>query len=185
MPGGIPSYRNLELRFERQADGAYQVFAFAPDGSTGRGTFAPPLSDEELDDFVCGVGLVRRTRGARPERMERAKDVGGRLFDAVMQEQVGEVFHSAGAAAKAEGDALRITLCLSGAPELMRLPWEFLYRRPSFLAQSIRTPVVRSLDLDRARQPRRVELPLRILAVVSQPDGLRRAGLRRGAREAD
>ena len=49
---------------------------------------------------------------------------------------------------------------------------EFLYERPDFLSQSIYTPVVRSLDLSRVREPRRVKLPLRILGMVSGPDGV-------------
>lgn len=53
----------------------------------------------------------------------------------------------------------------------MRLPWEFLYKRPRFIAQSTWTPVVRALDVDSAMHPQKLRLPLRILAMVSSPSG--------------
>ena len=171
MARRIPFYEDLQLRIERDASGTYRVLAFAPEGRTARGSFTPPVTDDELDAFVRGVGLVRRTRRAHADRTGLAKDFGAKLFQAVMQEQVGDVYQAARTAAQTRGNALRITLCLSGAPELMRLPWEFLYKRPHFLSQSIMTPLVRSLDLERTHTPRPVELPLKILGLVSSPTG--------------
>src|SRR5205085_11002535 len=63
----------------------------------------------------------------------------------------------------------RITLCMSGAPALMDVPWEYLFDEPDFLAASAFTPVVRYLDLSRGHRPLKVEPPLRILGVVSSP----------------
>jgi WD40 repeat protein len=172
MAEAIPSYDELKLRLEKEeATSSYRVLAFGPHGRVGRGTFMSPFTDDELDDFVRGVGLARRTRRSASERMEKAKSFGAELFGSLMKEQVGEVYQAARAAAQANDRGLRITLFLSGAPELMRLPWEFLYRRPRFLSQSIRTPLVRSLDLESARPPRKVKLPLRILGIVSSPAG--------------
>jgi hypothetical protein len=103
--------------------------------------------------------------------MKEVKNFGSQLFDALMRDQVAMVYEAARAAAEEKDRGLRITLLLSGAPELMRLPWEFLYQRPRFLSQSIRSPVVRSLDLATASRPRRVRPPLRILGMVSSPSG--------------
>jgi tetratricopeptide (TPR) repeat protein len=172
MVESILRYDELQLRLEKEGPtGSYRVLAFGPDERVGRGTFAPPFTDDELNGFVRGVGLVRKRRSERTEEMEEAKSFGAELFRSLMKEQVGEVYQAAHAAAQANDRGLRITLYLSGAPELMRLPWEFLYRRPRFLSQSIRTPLVRSLDLESARPPREVKLPLRILGVVSSPAG--------------
>jgi hypothetical protein len=166
----IPEYDELKLRLEKEeATGSCRVLAFAPDGVVRRGTFVPPFTDDELDEFVHEVGLARRTRPSPTERMEKAKSFGSELFASLMKEQVGDAYQAARAAARAKDRGLRITLNLSGAPELMRLPWEFLYRRPRFLSQSTRTPLVRSLDLESARPPRKVELPLRILGMASSP----------------
>ncbi|WP_353828220.1 CHAT domain-containing protein [Agromyces sp. SYSU T0242] len=164
-------YEDLQLRIDRDADGVYRVLAMAPDGRTVRGTFTPPLDDLELDDFVLRVGLARRRGGSGEDRIAEIKELGSALFESLMKDDIGTVYHSARAAAAERLRGLRITLRLSGSPELMRLPWEFLYKRPRFIAQSTRTPVVRSLDVDTALSPRKVELPLRVLGVVSSPTG--------------
>jgi CHAT domain-containing protein len=167
----ISGYDDLQLRIDRDADGTYRVLAMAPDGRTARGSFTPPLSDTELDDFVQRVGLARRRSGSADTRMEAIRSLGSTLFDALIKDDVGTVFYSARSAAAERDRGLRITLRLSGSPELMRLPWEFLYKRPRFIAQSTNTPVVRALDIDSALRPHKVRLPLRILAMVSSPAG--------------
>lgn len=167
----VTMYDDLQLRIDRDADGSYRVLAMAPDGRTARGSFVSPLSDDELDDFVQRVGLARRRGGSADTRMDAIRDVGAALFDSLIKEEVGTVFYSARSAAAERDRGLRLTLRLSGSPELMRLPWEFLYKRPRFLAQSIQTPVVRALDVDSAMRPQRLTLPLRILAMVSSPSG--------------
>ena len=164
-------YDDLQLRIDRDADGTYRVLAMAPDGRTARGSFTPPMSDTELDDFVQRVGLARRRSGSADTRMEAIRSLGSTLFDALIKDDVGTVFYSARSAASERDRGLRITLRLSGSPELMRLPWEFLYKRPRFIAQSTNTPVVRALDIDSALRPQKVRLPLRILAMVSSPAG--------------
>jgi hypothetical protein len=166
----VTGYDDLQLRIDRDADGSYRVLAMAPDGRTARGSFVSPLSDDDLDDFVQRVGLARR-RGSADTRMDAIRDVGAALFDSLIKDEVGTVFYSARSAAAERDRGLRITLRLSGSPELMRLPWEFLYKRPRFLAQSTQTPVVRALDVDSAMRPQRLTLPLRILAMVSSPSG--------------
>lgn len=164
-------YDDLQLRIDRDADGSYRVLAMAPDGRTARGTFTPPVTDLELDDFVQRVGLARRRGGAADARMQAITELGSDLFEALIKDEVGTVYYSARGAAAERERGLRITLRLSGSPELMRLPWEFLYKRPRFIAQSTLTPVVRALDVDSAMHPQKLRLPLRILAMVSSPSG--------------
>ncbi len=165
------AYDDLQLRIDRDADGSYRTLAMAPDGRTARGVFQAPLTDEELDNFVQRVGLVRRRRGTAEDRLGAIKELGSSLFDALFADQVGNVYSAAKAAASDGDRRLRITLHLSGAPELMRLPWEFLYQRPRFIAQSTDTPIIRTLDVDSARRPHRLKLPLRILGITSSPVG--------------
>ena len=165
------AYDDLQLRIDRDADGSYRTLAMAPDGRTARGVFQAPLTDDELDNFVQRVGLVRRRRGTAEDRLGAIKELGSSLFDALFADQVGNVYSAAKAAASDGDRRLRITLHLSGAPELMRLPWEFLYQRPRFIAQSTETPIIRTLDVDSARRPHRLKLPLRILGITSSPVG--------------
>lgn len=168
MSGGRRDYDELQIRIERADDG-YSVLALTPAGATGRGTFVCPLSDTALDDFVARVGLVRRSRSR--DVTPDIKEIGAKLCGALLQDDVAGVFQAARITAREHDRGLRVTLVLSGAPELMRMPWELLYDRPRFLALSADTPVVRSLDRPTARRPRAVELPLRILGVVSAPSG--------------
>jgi hypothetical protein len=144
----IREYDDLKLEFERRNGGSYTVIAESSDGRRVRGSFTPPLNDEELDDLVRDVGLVRRARRSEQGRLKEIEEFGSELFAGLVREQVADVYQAARAAAENRERGLRITLNMSGAPELMRLPWEFLYRRPRFLSQSMSTPVVRSLDLE-------------------------------------
>jgi hypothetical protein len=173
MREGIPDYAELKLRIEPASAGGYRVTAFGPDGGTATGTFELPFSATELDNFVLRVGLTRRgNRSYRSSQMEEAKRFGAAIFDALIHGDVRDVYRAARSHANAESRGLRVTFNLTGAPELMQIPWEFLYDRPAFLSQSIYTPVVRSLDLANPRPPRRIDLPLRILAMASRPTGL-------------
>jgi uncharacterized repeat protein (TIGR01451 family) len=172
MAEGIPNYDELKLRIERGEEGSYRVLALGPDGSTANGTFALPFNEMELDNFVLRVGQPRRgTRAFRSSQMEEAKRFGSRLFDAVLQHDVRDVYLGARRSAESEERGLRVTLSLTEVPELMEVPWEFMYERPSFLSQSIYTPLVRSLDLKSVRPPRKLTLPLQILGMVSRPEG--------------
>jgi hypothetical protein len=167
----VTVYDDLQLRIDRDADGSYRVLAMAPDGRTARGSFVPPIGDDELDEFVQRVGLARRRSGSADARMDAIRDLGSALYESLLKDEIGTVYYSARSAAAERDRGLRLTLRLSGSPELMRLPWEFLYKRPRFLAQSTQTPVVRALDVDSAMRPQRLTLPLRILAMVSSPSG--------------
>ena len=62
-----------------------------------------------------------------------------------------------------------MTLSLTGAPELLQVPWEYMYDHPSFLSISAWTPIVRYLDLPKPRRPLQLDLPLRILGHGQRP----------------
>ena len=64
-------------------------------------------------------------------------------------------------------------LSLSGAPELARLPWEMIYDPAfdHFFSLSTGTPVVRYLNLPREAAPLQVSPPLRVLVMISGPQG--------------
>lgn len=154
------------------ADSRYRIVASTADGRSATAFYQPPFSDEEMDDYVRAIGLVRRQRSAVTDRAAILKEIGSKLFASVVdQPEVSGVVLAAQAAAASRDHGLQITLRLSGAPELMRFPWELLYKQPRFLAQSERTPVVRSLDIGTTRRVREVRFPLRILGIISSPTG--------------
>jgi hypothetical protein len=173
MAERVPGYDELRVRIEQgPSEGSYRVLAFGPGHSSASATFALPFDQTQLENFILKVGRTRRgVRTFRSPQMQQAKLFGGELFDVVFQGDVRELYATARRSAEEHDRGLRVTLGLSGAPELMEIPWELLYARPSFLAQSIDTPVVRSLDLGSVRPPRRLALPLRVLGMISSPRG--------------
>ncbi len=81
--------------------------------------------------------------------------LGATLFQAVIRDEVRDVYRAAAARADAAGHGLRIKLTLTGAPSLSALPWEMLFDEGSFLVLDRTTPVVRSLDLPQVQTRRR------------------------------
>jgi tetratricopeptide (TPR) repeat protein len=172
MADGIPDYDELKVRIQPGLGDGYKVLAIGPDGSTAHGSFVAPFDSTELENFILKVGIPRRrVRSFRSPQMEEAKRFGSRLFDALFTDDIREVYKGAQRVAEEKQRGLRVTLYLTGVPELMGTPWELLYERPRFLAQSIYTPVVRSLDLKDVRPARKLALPIEILGMVSRPHG--------------
>ena len=164
-------YAELNVRLEPRQGGGYEVLAWGESGEAV-GTFVLPFSDLELENFVLRVGRTRRgTRRLESPEMQRARDFGGRLFDALLSAQVRDLYRDCYASARGDGKGLRVKLSLGQAPELTDVPWEYLYDSPSFLSISQFTPVVRYLDLPRARPPLEISFPLRVLAMISAPSG--------------
>ena len=164
------TYSEFRLRIDRgPSTGTYRVVATGPSGEA-LGRFKSPFSDMELELFVLKVGQTRKgKRRIESPEMERAKDFGSRLFKSLFEGDVKELYSSSLRDAREENKGLRITLSLTGAPELSQIPWEYLYERPSFLSISTWTPIVRYLDIPKPRRPLKVTLPLRILGMVSAP----------------
>jgi hypothetical protein len=167
-------YRELKIRISRDAAGGYRTYADGPTG-TASGSFVAPYSSEELDDLlreISGqVGQARKRRVEAPDTA-RIKHFGGVLFDALFEDDLRDVYSASLRAVEDQGKGLRVTLSLKDAPELMLVPWEFLYDEPSFLSIQDSTPVVRYLDLKKSREPLQIVRPLRILGMVSSPVGV-------------
>ncbi len=163
-------YGEFRLRIERgNVAGTYRVECSGL-GGDGAGGFMVPFSETELENFVLKVGRTRRgVRKIESPEMQLARKFGGQLFAAVMQGKTGELYRAASSEARATGQGLRITLSLTDVPELGAIPWEYLYDDPNFLSINAWTPVVRYLDLPKPRRALDLELPLRILGVISNP----------------
>jgi WD40 repeat protein len=167
-------YDELEVRIERAAEDedVYNVRVKGPDGGTKRGTFTSPFTELRLENFVLKVGRARIARrgGGLTDEAE-AKRVGEQLFKSLFSGDVYGVYRSALDRARDRERGLRVTLYLTDAPALLHYPWEFLYERPRHLARSVHTPIVRSLDLETVRRPRKVTLPIQVLGIDSRPTG--------------
>ena len=166
----MTAYPEFRLRIDRGLSaGTYRVVAT---GSSGEalGRFKLPFSDLELENFVLKVGRTRRgKRRVESPEMELAKDFGGKLFSSLFDGDVKELFRSSYDEARSENHALRITLSLTGAPELSQVPWEYMYDHPEFLSTSTMTPIVRYLDLPKPRRPRSRSRPGRRPVSATRP----------------
>jgi len=112
-----------------------------------------------------------RARGRHAPRLVKTRNLAEKLFAALVHDDaVRGVYTAARSRARSEGRGTPYNAIAVQRSELMGLPWEFLYREPSFLAQSVWRPIVRYLDLDTQHQPLNAARPLRILGMVSSPE---------------
>lgn len=99
--------------------------------------------------------------------MEAAKEFGGKLFNALSINDVKIFWQSS------LNNAVRNHAFLrpSDAPELLNVPWEFLYQASvdRFIDLWVETPVVRYLDLSGHLAPLRIRSPLRVLVMIASP----------------
>lgn len=165
------SYLNFDIAFERTDDGYAVRVIQSPAGQAGADFFFP-FADLELENYLLKLG--QRSSGMRradsPESAA-AKEFGGRLYDAVFDDDVRAALRSSLEEARRQDRGLRLRLRFSDAPELADLPWEYLYNAGinRFLALSQETPLVRYLDLAHPAPPLTVQPPLRVLVVISDP----------------
>jgi peptidoglycan hydrolase-like protein with peptidoglycan-binding domain len=194
-------YDDFRVTFTPRAEGDYELRAVAADGSEVSAVFVLPLSEHELERAVLDVAdsrAARRTRRATPDPPVAVvatagassvatvtRDVGGEgpptmdaealgatLADALLCGEIGSAYVEATNRAAAKGSGIRLTLSLAGTPALLSVPWEFLYRRPRFLASQRRTPLVRLLDTGSLVPPPTIDAKVRMLAVVASPKDL-------------
>src|SRR3954453_6174527 len=160
-------YDRLVIRIEPgAAPERYEVF-IEGEGGEGHGHFDLPFRALDIENFVLRMSRGRGTRRAGTSEANRAKAFGHELFTALFQGEVRDVYRSCVADARRQNRGLRVTLALTKVPELMDVPWEYLYDEPDFLAVSAWTPVVRYLDVARPKAPLPVTPPLRVLGMIS------------------
>ncbi|MFI0444539.1 CHAT domain-containing protein [Actinomadura sp. 6N118] len=160
--------RNFEIEIGPGDTGIYPVRVRTP-GEVVDGVMRLPLPADELDyeleaisGFVLASSAVRRRLASRDE--EPVRELGRRLFEALFTGRV----HGLYTAGLHERTVQRLVLRIQ-APELARLPWEFLFdpARQDYLGLS--QPLVRYPHVLAGRQPLVVASPLRILGMVARP----------------
>ena len=163
-------YGEFRLRIERGTEeGTYRVECSGL-GGDGAGGFTLPVHRHGARELRAeGRPDAAGVRKIESPEMQLARKFGGQLFGAVMQGKTGELYRTAWSEARATGQGLRITLSLTDVPELGGIPWEYLYDDRT---SSRSTPGRRSSATSTCRSlagPLDVELPLRILGVISNP----------------
>jgi hypothetical protein len=93
---------------------------------------------------------------------------GTELFDTLLPKTLRDLYMSTRAVARDRKIGLRVRLRIE-VPALALLPWELLYCDDDFLCLSEQTPVVRHPSVSKPIVPLETKLPLKILAVLSNP----------------
>ncbi len=175
-------YQDFTLRLESNGDGDFRVRVSSPAGE-GNGIFQPPGDRSRREAFRLalgpGIGATRDLASQAPATPGfDPVEAGQELFEALFQGQVLELFlQSLGHVRGRGGQGLRLQLRFDRTdPDLAALsslPWELLRSRGGgFLALDRSTPIVHYLEVDRPVVPLPLEGPLRVLAVVSDPEGV-------------
>ncbi len=167
----VPSYLDFDLLLEKSGTG-YQARVLNSPAGQGKIEFQFPFSSLELENFFLRIGrssqLLRRVDS--PE-MLAAKSLGEKLFRAVFSNSVGDCLSNSLRMATERGLGLRLRVRLTDAPELLDLPWEYLYNPVlnRFLGLSIASPIVRYLELPEGTRPLNIRPPLRVLVMIANP----------------
>ena len=112
------------------------------------------------------------TRRVLPQTEQPVREVGQVLFAGLLG--AGEVagrYRASAAVAAERGEGLRVVLRIDD-PVLAGLPWEAMYDRSAGAYVCRRDQLVRHVPVPSVAAPLQVDLPLRILGVVSSPRGL-------------
>ena len=149
---------DFELEIGPGVAGSYPVVARAPGGevaTTLRWSLTPAELDHQLavikDKVLVSSAVLRR---APTEDEQPVRDLGQRLFEALIADQVLALYVASRQHARENGCELRLMLRVR-PPELARLPWEFLFDpgRQDYLGLTV--PLVRYLQVLAPRQPLR------------------------------
>jgi len=166
----------LELDVSRtNVPGVYKVQVI--ESPAGEASATVPMDPsgviDSLGDFqqtVLASSVSSRKFLSRSE--ERVRSVGQGLFDALFAQQpLAELYRASRAVAVERGETLRMVLRLN-APELAALPWESMFDEATDGYVCRREPLVRHIPIPSSPPPLKVQLPLRILAVIASPRGL-------------
>ncbi len=175
-PGDAPAtYRPVELRFGRGEEGAYALILDAGPADGPCALQPAALEDTLWAQAVPVAGVARLAPGAAAPVLpsfEAARDVGRALYQAAFgaprDAQLATLLRGVD---PQQGSGLRFVINTTAAPELARLPWEFLFSpaQDDFLFADRMKPVVRWIDVDSALPTLRVTPPLRLLLAVAAP----------------
>lgn len=166
----VQSVPFTDLDISMQRAGEEYVVQATSDLGTATSTFTPPRDFKDVENFVLRYcvagGAVRRVV---PASVSPFSQFGKELFDGLFRDGVKELYTAVREETTERRGGLRIRLRQGNAPELARIPWEFLFDGAGFICLEPHLTLVRHLDTRRAAPPLPVELPLRILITISAP----------------
>ncbi|MGE5218904.1 MAG: CHAT domain-containing protein [Chloroflexota bacterium] len=177
------SYRPVEIRFGQGGAGSYPVAITA--SPVGNLAAQPcPLDAEALANQLWSSGVAiegaarRGTTGVGADAPvllpseDAARRVGGILYKSLFSAQAQAFLQgSLRSVDPQRGEGLRFLINTTDAPDLARLPWEFLYNpdQDDFLFSDRMKPVIRWLDVDQPPPKLVIAPPLRLLMALASP----------------
>ncbi|HFC91473.1 MAG TPA: CHAT domain-containing protein [Leucothrix mucor] len=175
-------YLNFDLEISRRST-QYQARVIASPNGEARNRFDFPFAQQELDQIINDFSQTRSfilnengtsSDNSKPSVSDIANKIrqfGETLFNAVFQKSIGETYRESKVTADSKKAGLRIRLRFPENPELINIPWEFLFddRTYSFLTLSGNTSIVRYMELSIGAKSLQITPPLRVLVVISDP----------------
>ncbi|MGI8859305.1 MAG: CHAT domain-containing protein [Rubrobacteraceae bacterium] len=170
-------YLDFELEIREGGPRDYPVAVRSPAGEA-LGEMKFPFDEWELGQRLQALEISLLRSGGTRRRIASAEeqtvqDFGRSLFEALLVGEIRTRYEVSLREARRQNRGLRLKLRIR-PPELAVLPWEFLYdaERDRYPSLSSKTPLVRYLDLPDPAEPVRVSPPLRVLGMVTSPQGL-------------
>ena len=176
-------YQPVEIRFGAGNTGTYPLAV--TESPTGRLASAPCAVDPRAlenalwSSSVPVAGVLRRDRRGSGDAAENllpsaqdAKQVGQELYALLFNSHIRPCLDRSLQSVNAQRrEGLRFLINTTEAPDLARLPWEFLYspEQDDFLFSNQMTPLIRWLDVDQPPPTLAIEPPLRLLMAVAAP----------------
>ena len=163
---------DFELEIDAGDGSAYPIAVLRSPAGAARGMMRFPFARSELDAHLAGLEQALLD-GASDDDAALAQHFGSALFDALIQGDIRTAYDRSRQLTSGAAEGLRLKLRIL-APELLTVPWEFLFdaRSQEFVALSRRTPVMRYLELLLPDPDFAVTPPLRILGIVAAPTDL-------------
>lgn len=170
-------YEDFDLYIGPRNESGYPVRVQSSPTGQALGSFTIPFSSDRLSHELLKVQnvLLRssgRYRAISSSEEQTVQRFGGALFEALFQGAIRERYLTSLERVSGTERGLRLRLHID-PPELMVLPWEFLYdaQGNEFIGLSRWTPLIRYVDTGKAPRPVRVGQRLRILGMVASPHG--------------
>jgi len=168
------TYYNFDILIERSTDKKYRARVIDSPAGTASTEFDLPLADLQLENYILRMGQTRTGKRLpfASSELKAVQQCGESLFNAVFAGEVYTCFVMSWEMVREQRIGLRIRLLIE-VPEFHDYPWELLYNSKTnqFLALSNDTPIVRFFELPFPEQPLSVEAPLKILVMISSPEG--------------
>lgn len=176
-------YKDFNIRISNKRDNGYDVSVDSPQGSANEHIILPFDIEETLGRIRQIGGSVRgdATREAtfESEEVPTPNELGKELYDALFSGAIGKMYQRSYAALSDNPEVgLRIKLHLNlddpGVSALAQIPWEFAYESDTmeYLTLSRQTPIVRFIEVQRKPTQHALPVMLRILVVMSSPNGV-------------